>query len=183
MTLSSMSIALLILMVCNYISYAWAVKRFFSTDIRSMPKLMSLTAAAGSFTMLIQLASVAIAPRNTPLWIAAGSGLLLMSLVIFWWALAVNWRTKLPIAFYKATASHLQTSGPYYVLRHPIYFSYMLCWIGGAVATTQSIAWVGPVLMYSFYRLAARDEERRFLMGEFAIEYQYYQKRTVSFFV
>ena len=71
---------------------------------------------------------------------------------------------------------HLITSGPYRVVRHPIYSGLLLAVVGTAVAA--SWWWlISAVLLTYFFVLSSREEER-FLEGEFPAEYPAYRART-----
>ena len=72
--------------------------------------------------------------------------------------------------------------GPYHVVRHPLYCSYLLVWIAGVVATDR--LWLIPtaVAMGIVYARAGGMEEGKFARSSLAGAYQNYQSRTGMFF-
>lgn len=78
-------------------------------------------------------------------------------------------------------AGHLETtelitSGPYAVVRHPLYSGLLLAIAGSAIG--QSVFWLLPMLVYGpLFILTARREERS-LLEQFPDGYRAYMKRT-----
>ena len=75
----------------------------------------------------------------------------------------------------------LKTTGPYRLVRHPIYSAYLLGWVSGALATGQWWLFICPALMAALYYLAARQEEHMILSGPLAGQYRVYCQRTGMF--
>jgi protein-S-isoprenylcysteine O-methyltransferase Ste14 len=72
--------------------------------------------------------------------------------------------------------TELITSGPYAVVRHPLYGGLLLAMAGSAVG--QSVFWLLPLLVYGPpFILTARREERA-LLQQFPDRYRAYMKRT-----
>ena len=70
----------------------------------------------------------------------------------------------------------LLTSGPYALVRHPLYGGLLLAMVGSAIA--QNSLWALPLLVYApAFLCSARREERRLLL-EFAEPYAAYQRKT-----
>jgi protein-S-isoprenylcysteine O-methyltransferase Ste14 len=83
-----------------------------------------------------------------------------------------NWS---PRAEHRET-TELITSGPYAVVRHPLYSGLLLAIAGSAIG--QSVFWLLPLLVYGpLFILTARREER-WLLGQFPDGYRAYMKRT-----
>ena len=74
--------------------------------------------------------------------------------------------------------AHLMTTGPYRVVRHPFYCSYLLVWLAGLVATAKWWLALTVAIMVAIYLRAARFEERKFLDSALARHYRDYQART-----
>lgn len=72
--------------------------------------------------------------------------------------------------------AELVTTGPYALVRHPIYGGMLLAMLGSALA--QSLLWLAPLLVYGplFIRSARREE--RLLLERFPQRYPGYLKRT-----
>jgi protein-S-isoprenylcysteine O-methyltransferase Ste14 len=77
--------------------------------------------------------------------------------------------------------AQLTVTGPYHYIRHPIYSSYALGWIGGAIATLDPLAIVMTLVMLALYISSARTEERAILRSSFGDTYGRYQKSTTMF--
>jgi len=99
---------------------------------------------------------------------AAGIGLAMASRA----CLGGGWS---PRAEHNATPE-LITSGPYAVVRHPLYSGLLLAIAGSAIG--QSVFWLLPMLVYGpLFILTARREERS-LLEQFPDSYRAYMKRT-----
>ena len=85
------------------------------------------------------------------------------------------------LAFDDARPTNFFSGGPFRIVRHPFYTSYIVFWAALAIAS-QGL----PVVAMSFaltalYVIVARREEKRFLDSSFTTEYAAYQKRTGMF--
>ena len=70
----------------------------------------------------------------------------------------------------------LVTSGPYAVVRHPLYSGLLLAILGSAFA--QSVLWLLPMVVYGpLFLLNARREEK-FLLEQLPDRYRAYMERT-----
>jgi protein-S-isoprenylcysteine O-methyltransferase Ste14 len=84
-------------------------------------------------------------------------------------------RSWSPRAEHRQT-TELITSGPYAVVRHPLYAGLLLAIAGSAIG--QSVFWLLPMLVYGpLFILTARREERT-LLEQFPDSYRAYMKRT-----
>jgi len=99
---------------------------------------------------------------------AAGIGLAIASRAY----LGPSWS---PRAEHRET-TELITSGPYAVVRHPLYSGLLLAIAGSAIG--QSVFWLLPMLVYGpLFILTARREERS-LLEQFPDGYRAYMQRT-----
>ena len=89
---------------------------------------------------------------------------------------------KLLAAFDEKLPHGLLKTGPYSVVRHPFYTSYLIQWIGWAIASWTLWSIIPVALMTTIYTLAAIDEEGKFARTEMADEYAEYVKSTGRFF-
>ena len=103
------------------------------------------------------------------------------ALALFWWAIRTNSPRPLSASFSPDTPQHLVERGPYRLIRHPLYSSYLLTWTAGVVATGR--LWLLPSLavMLVIYFRAAREEEQKFVRSPLGGSYQQYQSRTGQF--
>lgn len=130
--------------------------------------------------LVAELAAIAAAP------VPPGRGglalaLLAGALALFGWAAWTNRARKLALAFGGAVPGHLQTRGPYALVRHPFYASYLLAFAAGALAAWT--AWLAPALaagVLTYWR-AARQEERAFEGTALADAYRAYARRVGMF--
>jgi protein-S-isoprenylcysteine O-methyltransferase Ste14 len=125
---------------------------------------------------------VAIAAAPVPPGRAAAAfALLAGALGLFLWAAWTNRARKLGLAFAGAVPGHVQTGGPYALVRHPFYASYLLAFLGGAVGAGSP--WLVPAVLAGVltYRRAAREEEAAFARSPLAGVYGGYAARTGMF--
>lgn len=123
--------------------------------------------------LVAEVAAVAAAPVP-PGRGSAALGVLAGALALFVWAAWTNRGRKLGLAFAGAVPAHVQSSGPYGLVRHPFYTSYLLAFLGGALAA--GTPWLVPVVLAGglTYWRAARDEERAFERSPLADAYRRY---------
>jgi len=130
--------------------------------------------------LLVEAVAIAAAPVPPGRALVAG-GVLAAALGLFAWAAWTNRDRKLGLAFAGRVSAHVQTEGPYRLVRHPFYASYLLAFAGGAVAAWMP--WVVPALAagaLSYWR-AAREEEEGFLASGLAESYRAYARRVGMF--
>ncbi len=137
----------------------------------------SRISAAVLLAELVAVAAAPVPPRRA----AAALAMLAASVALFAWASWTNRARKLGLAFGRAAPGHLQTGGPYALVRHPCYASYLLAFAAGAVAAWTP--WLVPALAAGAltYARAARQEEAAFLEGALAEEYRAYARRVGMF--
>jgi protein-S-isoprenylcysteine O-methyltransferase Ste14 len=103
------------------------------------------------------------------------------ALALFWWACQINRRQPLSAIFSSDLPAHLVQDGPYRLVRHPFYTSYLLGWLGGWVATGEWYVAVTFLIMLAVYVRAARMEESKFSGSSLTSEYEAYRARTGLF--
>ncbi len=79
------------------------------------------------------------------------------------------------------TPTFLTQSGPYRLVRHPIYSAYLLAWVAGPVICGQPLLLLSTLVMAVIYFFAARQEESWFAGSELAEDYRRYRSRTGMF--
>ena len=70
----------------------------------------------------------------------------------------------------------LITTGPYAVVRHPIYSGMLLAMLGSAIG--QSAFWLLPLIVYGPYFILSARREEKLLSEQFPERYRAYMKRT-----
>ena len=105
----------------------------------------------------------------------------LASLALFWAAIRTSRQAKLLFAFDPGLPHGLLDVGPYRYVRHPFYTSYLLFWIGWALAIWS--VWTLPLLLLfiAFYVAAATGEERKFAATDLGGDYASYRRRAGLF--
>lgn len=157
-----------------------ALRVCFRTDGPARREKPWMVASIYGWTALEWWALVALKPP-ADIWQWAGVGMFVAALLLFVWSIGTLRTVRPSLAFVDASPSAIVTSGPYVFVRHPIYTSYFLAWIAGALATGQWWLLLAVVWMGWFYVRAAQGEEQGFLQGSNAAEFGRYQKRTGMF--
>jgi protein-S-isoprenylcysteine O-methyltransferase Ste14 len=70
----------------------------------------------------------------------------------------------------------LVTSGPYAVIRHPIYSGIMLAMLGSAMG--QSAVWWLLLICYGAYFIYSARRKEEFMSAQFGEAYRAYRRRT-----
>ena len=104
--------------------------------------------------------------------------LITLSLVLF--VLTVRTATQLKLALQNDIDS-LYTRGPYSLVRHPYYLSYILAWSSTALMFNYSLLWITLIILVVFYIALAVFEERSIRSSAYADEYIMYCKRAGMF--
>src|ERR1700744_3542987 len=162
-------------------SFGWAIRRFFLQPAGLTPG-MKLIKVCGIVFGLLHLAAIVITPGISFFRAFSGAALYSCSLGLFWWAVSTNLRRPLSAAFSPDLPAHLVAHGPYNMMRHPLYCSYLMCWTAGWVVTGR--LWLVPmiVVMLVIYLQAAAAEEKKFAQSSLADAYRHYRARTGLFF-
>ena len=113
---------------------------------------------------------------NTDPWLA-GIGLVLFALGLGFaiWArvhIGRNWGTPMT----RKDEPELVTSGPYRLVRHPIYSGILVAGIGTAVAL--SWVWLAAVVLGGIYFVYSATVEERYLGEQFPDDYPRYRRST-----
>lgn len=159
-------------------AYAWSGKGHFDSD--AMPRGAALLALMiGGMTVLC-FAMTWLGVQ--PLW-AQLSGLAVQFLGagLFVWAISASRAARLRLVFDPEHPRSLVETGPYRLVRHPFYVSYIVFWTGWALATWSLLALAGLVVVVAVYWRAAQLEETRFASSPMADIYAAYRGRTGFF--
>jgi protein-S-isoprenylcysteine O-methyltransferase Ste14 len=70
----------------------------------------------------------------------------------------------------------LITTGPYALVRHPLYGGLLLAILGSAIA--QSLLWLLPLIVYGPYFIRGARREERLLLERYPERYSAYMRRT-----
>lgn len=175
--MSDLRLAVLAALVAVSLAFLAGVRVAFSRPTGRHRYRASRVSAA---VLAAEALAIAAAPVP-PVRAAAALAVLGAALGLFVWAARANRGRKLGLAFAGDAPGHLQTAGPYALVRHPFYASYLLAFAGGAVAAWTP--WVLPAVAAGAltYRRAAVAEEAAFLSGDLAEAYRAYARRVGRF--
>jgi protein-S-isoprenylcysteine O-methyltransferase Ste14 len=158
--------------------FSWGVKGHFRST-GAMPRGMMVLSALSLIGFLWYAARL-ITHTPAATWPAAML-LFAAALAMFFWAVRATAKTPPTLAFDDDRQSFLLHHGPYRHVRHPFYASYLLFWIGTALATPGLAAWLAPLIMAIAYTHAATREEQKFARSELASAYAAYRASAGMF--
>ncbi len=171
-------LAVLLVSLATVGAYTWSVRGHFASE--GMPRGAGFIALFVSghtiaFTVLTLLWSQPLPAQLAGLVFELAAGALFVA------AILASRQARLKFVFDPENPHGLVKSGPYAHIRHPFYVSYVLFWLGWAVALWT--VWVIPsvILFIVLYVQAARMEEAKFAGTPLAEEYAAYRRRTGFF--
>jgi protein-S-isoprenylcysteine O-methyltransferase Ste14 len=162
------------------ISFGWGIVRFFRQPAVARNAGMSFIAFGGIAMNGFNAVQVAFYAPGA-LQAAVACALMALALLLFWGAIAAHAKNRPVAVFAGETPGMITTRGPYRIVRHPFYVSYILAWLGMAVATWHWASLAMCVLMTAVYAAAAHHEERAILAGPAGHAYAEYAARTGGF--
>jgi protein-S-isoprenylcysteine O-methyltransferase Ste14 len=130
---------------------------------------------------VVQLLVILISPAVPVAFQLLGVTLYGLGLVVFGWARSAHGSQRPAFAGVAVIPSFLTQTGPYRVIRHPIYTAYLLAWLAGPVIAAQPWLLLTTIWMFALHYRAARQEELSFAHTPLAVEYAAYQRRTGMF--
>jgi protein-S-isoprenylcysteine O-methyltransferase Ste14 len=160
------------------LSLIWARLRFFgaqSAHVTIWVRFYDPIVGVQILTTLYKFHSV---PEKTVTAYTAWLLTLSIALSLFWWTIITA--RNLDFAFSK-TVGKLITTGPYAVIRHPFYTSYILVWLSTSILFNSVFLWITLFYLITFYLMSARDEERVILSSEHSKQYIEYRKHVGMF--
>jgi protein-S-isoprenylcysteine O-methyltransferase Ste14 len=164
--------------VAIMLSLIWARLRFFNTaatEVTIWVRLYDPIVAVQILTTFYLLYGLS---ESTTLTSSAWLAALIASILLFWWAILTA--RKLDFAFSKSVGN-LLTTGPYAIIRHPFYTSYILVWASTTILFNSVFLWFTLLYLVTFYFISARDEEKVILGSEHSKEYFEYRQRVGMF--
>lgn len=173
-----MRIILLVTAIGFFLATVWAV-RFHFVSQRPPIAFVALS--------LLSVASLAlycdIVWRRPPMdWrLYVTLGLFGAAAALFGAAVAASRAATLRLIFDKSVPTDLVNTGPYAFVRHPFYTSYMLFWLGCAIATLHPYNFAFLAALIAMLTAGARGEERAFQSSPHAEAYAAYRARTGMF--
>ena len=173
------NIALALFSVFSFASFSWGV--FFHFASESVPGKMRLVSNISIFLFVLLIGTILMTDVNS-VKLAMGIGINLVASGLFYWAVWHSRRQRLSLAFDTDLPHFIITSGPYRIVRHPFYTSYLIFWFGMALTLDSTYLAVGAAILLALYVQAAKSEEEKFKNTFISADYQHYAKKTGFFF-
>lgn len=158
--------------------YTWAGKGHFSSDKLPLGAMLISLVVLTTGLFFLYLTWTGEQPLGAQV---TGLALQLFSWWLFWRAISASREAKLRLAFDEEGPRGLVTVGPYRMVRHPFYTSYLIFWAGWALALWTPVALLPLVIIVTIYTFAAVIEERKFAATHMAADYAEYRKATGFF--
>ncbi len=111
-------------------------------------------------------------------WAWIGAGLVFAGLLFALWArffLGANWSSRVTVK----QNHELVRSGPYGLVRHPIYSGFLLAILGTALAFGEVRSFLAVVFAFAGFKLKSLTEEQ-FMLGQFGEAYAQYKRDVKS---
>ena len=116
-------------------------------------------------------------PRPIGVQLLAITSYLLASLLFYW---SITTAKELDFAFSDRVGS-LITNGPFKIVRHPFYTSYMVIWATNTIMFNSLLLWLSLLALIFFYYKSALKEENLILNSVHADEYNELRKNVGMF--
>jgi protein-S-isoprenylcysteine O-methyltransferase Ste14 len=177
----NLNLIVLALYISGCAIVAWGTYRFFTRpDGKMAPAMKWLTRFSyiGGGVQIYDLLHTE-PPSRAHAFVAMG--LMVAANALYLWAVAIHGRKPPSLAYSKDAPDRLVTRGPYSLVRHPFYTSYMMAWACPAIATGRVTSIAAVVIIAIFFEAAARQEEQKFLTSELDGEYRRYVAHTGRF--
>lgn len=116
-----------------------------------------------------------------PVAAALGICIQMLSGALFAWAIKLTFRRRLSLTYTPDVPEFILETGPFGLVRHPFYVSYVLFWLSFIVIHPSLINSAIALVIFGFYLNAARFEEAKFARSALASAYQHYSDRTGMF--
>jgi protein-S-isoprenylcysteine O-methyltransferase Ste14 len=161
-------------------AFVWAVRGHFRSAVTPFGmKLVSIVSLAAFVVFLWQILNA-----TEPLPASATAVAVLLqgaALALFVTAVGASRDTRLTLAFDTDLPTALIRRGPYRLIRHPFYASYILFWVGCAIGVRTLSTSAFALALAGIYLAAAILEERKFDSSALAASYSTYSNEAGLF--
>lgn len=138
-----------------------------------------------TLTSFITLGSIGYAiwsQTHIGIWPVIGISLQILSVFLFGWCIGISGKNTLGLALDQDRDSQrLITDGPYSLVRHPFYTSYIIFWIGGVAVASSIFTLLVTLALIAIYIYTARREDK-VLAENFKDEFPKWRDDTGAFF-
>lgn len=149
----------------------------FFIESRSNPRIRALQ-DMGIAVAVLHFGGLLLLGSAGPRWAIAAIVMYALAALLFLAALESARRVHLPRTLVDdPMPKALITTGPFALVRHPLYISYSLAWLAAPVATHGPVLTLFGVLAVVIYIVAARREDRQ-LEAHFGGAYRDYRAKT-----
>lgn len=178
--MNSISILLLFLYTTIIVSLIWARFKVFKIESNTRRLYVYLydPAAIAQILATYYYYLSGTARISLAVGIVTATGYAL-SLTLFWYSIYTA--RRLDFAF-SIKVKTLLTSGPYKIVRHPFYASYVLAWASSTVLFNSITLWITLTYLVAYYYFAAQSEEKAILTSSYSREYANYCQQVGMFF-
>lgn len=172
------TILTLIIYISIVHSYIWARLKFFkiSSSKSRIGSIVYDPLVAVQIVTTIYLVSK-FQDYSIARYFVAGTAYSL-SLFFFWWAIGSCSRLDFALS---NNVGNLMTSGPFGIVRHPFYVSYIVTWATSTLLFPSIPLWTTLILLGVFYCYAAVREEQSIQDSKFGNEYREYKNEVGMF--
>jgi protein-S-isoprenylcysteine O-methyltransferase Ste14 len=162
-----------------FIGFASALFFFFPSDgqFRWRMRVISILSCC-NFGSFVALALTETLPTAN---LALGIALQVFAAVIFLWASKSTYRRRLSVAYNPDIPEFIVDTGPYRMIRHPFYTSYIIFWLSLVILRPYWVTAILTIALIGFYVNAAVFEERKFSRSPLSARYRDYSNRTGMF--
>jgi len=157
------------------------VSKYYFRHARRRNAAKTLLVVSAGVCTLAQLVTVVLAKPPSEWWSWLGSAGFVPAHILYWWALSTHGKSRPAFVCVPVVPSAFAKTGPYGIVRHPIYAAYLLAWLAGPIASGQLWLLLTTLWMWLLYYRAARQEEAYFSATSFAPAYREYRKHTGMF--
>ncbi|MEO0470901.1 MAG: isoprenylcysteine carboxylmethyltransferase family protein, partial [Bacteroidota bacterium] len=174
------SLIIFMMALLNFASFIWAAFKHFIIEDNPSQELKYLSVLLITSQVFVLIVACFVPPQTT--WqFVGGISLILFSAALFWWCIRTNQRRPLTGAFSQNLPKHLMQEGPYRLIRHPFYTSYILTYAGVVLASQLWWGLPGVIVPIILYTFSSRHEEEKFARSALSEQYAHYKKHTGRF--
>ncbi len=162
----------------TFIVFAVALQNFFVQP----PTLTRKQRFFQEFSVLLGVThGLALLMLNTAGDVDCLAGVAMYSVAMATFLSAIDAARRVPMTrtfVYTPRCDAILRTGPYRLIRHPIYLSYSLAWFAAPVAMRSVALGLTAVVMTACYIISAREEERLMATGPKGAEYAHVLAKT-----